>query len=765
MDHPNIARFLDANATEQGRPYFVMELVKGTPITKYCDEHRLSPRQRLELFVPVCQAVQHAHQKGIIHRDLKPSNVLVGLYDGRPVPKVIDFGVVKATGSKLTDKTLFTEFGAIIGTLEYMSPEQALMDNLDIDTRSDIYSLGVLLYELLTGSTPLSRKRLRQAAVLEALRLIREEEPPRPSTRLSTAEELPAIAATRSMEPRKLSSLVRGELDWIAMKALEKERGRRYETATGLATDLQHYLADEPVQACPPSAVRRLRRFIRRNRVFLGTAALVSLALVAGTVVSVWQATQARKNAETARNNERAALEAKADLENANKELRKTKDEVETNLARSLLRPLSRQPGPLTETEVESLEELAGNPGETLWKRFVEEAVRDPLTTRQFKTRAEFALHVAVELDPAKRSQVERLLGEHLRDPRVTDAQRGDLALIAVSLGGLTPAAQAQVAQALIEALGKVTDPSDLRQLANGLATLAARMESKEAAHICSQAAHILSQILTRNTYSAFEPLAQGLSALAARMEPNEANHVCSQATVFLTQTMNLNSSASWIQDAFARSLIVLAPYIEPEQAARAAAVILREMGGWGSRDRKMDALAALAARMTRKEAVRVCSQAAANLTSSIRGQQDIGGDAFLGVFVNGLKVLAPYLESEETANAALVLIEEIIKTMKTHKEAAYLFAGGLAALGPNLESGGVAKVTTVLAEQLTKAKGHGELNSLLSALNALSPYMDPTEACAPLFPGCILLNGYRSFRIDRGLFSGSYAHDTPEGK
>jgi len=311
MDHVNIARVLDAGTTSgepggvsPGRPFFVMELIHGVTITKYCDDNHLTPRERLELFVPVCQAIQHAHQKGIIHRDIKPSNVMITLYDGKPVPKVIDFGVAKATEQKLTERTLFTQYGTMVGTLEYMSPEQAEMSAMGVDTRSDIYSLGVLLYELLTGSTPLIRGRVRGAAYAEVIRLIKEEEPPRPSTRLSeSGEALASISAQRQMEPAQLTKLMRGELDWIVMKTLEKDRNRRYETANGFAADVQRYLNDEPVQACPPSAMYRFLKFARRNKVALSTAAVISSALVLGTVMSTWQAvraTRAKHDAEVA---------------------------------------------------------------------------------------------------------------------------------------------------------------------------------------------------------------------------------------------------------------------------------------------------------------------------------------------------------------------------------------------------------------------------------------------------------------------------------
>jgi serine/threonine protein kinase/tetratricopeptide (TPR) repeat protein len=369
MDHPNIAKVHDGGETATGRPFFVMELIKGVPITDYCDANRLTPRARLELFLSVCQAVQHAHQKGIIHRDLKPSNVMVAIYDGKPVPKVIDFGVAKATAQKLTERTIFTEVGQIVGTLEYMAPEQAELNNLDIDTRADIYSLGVLLYELLTGSPPFTAKQLRSAGFEGMLRMIREVEPPKPSTKLSISEQLPTIAANRKLEPKKLTKLVHGELDWMVMKCLEKERGRRYETANGLAMDIQRYLHDEPVVAGRPSAAYRFRKFARRNKLALATSVLIAVALVVAVGALAVSTFLTRRAFEAERT---AHQDAEARREEADRNFQTARQAVEDYLTQVSESQLLEAPG------LEPLRQQLLETALRYYQRFIEQHAGDP---------------------------------------------------------------------------------------------------------------------------------------------------------------------------------------------------------------------------------------------------------------------------------------------------------------------------------------------------------------------------------------------------
>jgi tetratricopeptide (TPR) repeat protein len=462
MDHPNIARIYDGGVTPSGQPFFVMELIEGVPLTEYCDHKRMSVPARLELMVSVCQAVQHAHQKGIIHRDLKPSNVLVTEVDGRPTPKVIDFGVAKATELKLTDMS-FADAGAIVGTPAYMSPEQADPTSMDIDTRTDVYALGVMLYELLTGSPPIDVRRFKRGAILEMLRMVREVEPSRPSTKLSTADDMPTIAANRSIEPAKLSKSLRGELDWVVMKALEKDRNRRYETANGLAQDIQRFLSDDVVEARPPSSIYRLSKLIRRNKGRVLAFSLVLLALIGGIIGTTIGMIQANKATEAQR---LATLQAQEQTKIADGRL------DQRNRALDLLTGAFHDLDPKSEAKQgKPLRALLGERLERASQELLGNAVGDPLDVavlQQLLGEAQYGLGHSAWAEPLLTRAAETFeaeLGpEDAKTLRVQEALAG--ALRALDRTDEAMSLLERILQKKIQSLGK-EDPSTVSTRGN----------------------------------------------------------------------------------------------------------------------------------------------------------------------------------------------------------------------------------------------------------------------------------------------------------
>jgi|GEM_PF-6310150 len=413
MDHPNIAKVFDGGMTDTGRPFFVMEYVKGVPFTEYCDRARLSLKERLNLFIPVCQAVQHAHQKGIIHRDLKPSNILVCLYDGKPVPKVIDFGLAKAMHQPLTEQSIYSGHGVVLGTPLYMSPEQADNDNVDIDTRADVYALGVVLYELLTGTTPLDRMQLKNAAMKEILRLIKEVDPPRPSTRLSGNPSLASIAALRKVEPRYLQRSLSGDLDWIVMKALEKERTRRYETAIGLAKDVERYLNEEPVEASPPSRFYRIKKFVQKHRFGVAAAMAVLTAILVGSAGAGWGWSVAVD-----------ALSSES----------MQRQKAERELVAGIIRPLGYQEE-LSEVETQSLIAWAQLEDSNLKVKALAIALDDPNTAWRMRLYPDRVIQACVGLSLDRRKKVLDLVGRAQRNQKADPRIRMASCHLAIALG------------------------------------------------------------------------------------------------------------------------------------------------------------------------------------------------------------------------------------------------------------------------------------------------------------------------------------------
>ncbi|MFO0827100.1 MAG: serine/threonine-protein kinase [Phycisphaerales bacterium] len=565
MDHPNIAKVLDAGETDSGRPYFVMELVRGVPITEYCDQNMLSARERLELFIPVCHALHHAHQKGIIHRDIKPSNILVTLHDGVPVPKVIDFGIAKATSGRLTEKTLFTEHRQLIGTPAYMSPEQAEMSGLDIDTRSDIYSLGVLLYELLTGTTPFDTQELLRAGYAEIQRIIREVDPPKPSTRVSTmGETLTNVAARRRVEPRRLGAMIRGDLDWIVMKALEKDRTRRYDSASSLAADVRSHLASEPVHAAPPSTAYRFRKFVRRRRGLVAAIGGIAAALVLGVVGTSVSLANARRAAAAERAAHEAELAERMRAERTAGFLREMLSSVDPEAARGrevtvkdILDVAAAKAGSELASEPEVEAAMRHTLGET-YNQLSKHRESKEQFLREFDIRtrtagpehrdtlaARFGLGVAMlqsgDLDPAREhlsatlATQERVLGEHDPDTVQTRSVYG----FAVQLTGdkeralriyrdvLSDQAQSlgKGNKATLETMTSIADVlqdlgrlDEARTAAEELVTAARDAEGPDGARTL-QAQSVLVSILTDlGRYAEAEPLARSVLAAKARI-------------------------------------------------------------------------------------------------------------------------------------------------------------------------------------------------------------------------------------------------------
>ena len=595
MDHPNIAKVFDGGVTDQGHPFFVMEYVKGVPLTDYCDGARLSLKERLKLFITVCQAVQHAHHKGIVHRDLKPSNILVSLHDGSAVPKVIDFGLAKALHQPLTGQTLHTAHGLMLGTPLYMSPEQAEYNNLDVDTRTDIYSLGVVLYELLTGTTPLERKQFQKAAYDEILRLIKQVDPPRPSTRLSGAATLSSIAAQRSIDPRRLARSLTGDLDWIVMKSLDKERSRRYETANGFARDIERFLNEEPVEACPPSTVYRVRKFINRHRGQVSAAAVVIMSLLVGTVgtsIGLRWAWIAQRETDRALNDVKkerdekgvalseksAALEAKSQallakeaalqaVAKAREEVTRQRDAAERNLLQSILRPIGHNWDGPDEVELASIREWSRLDEPRLKLKLLEVAFDDASTALRVARRAEYVVQACVGLNPSRHAKVMEFVSARQRDRSADRRIRFAACWIALALGS-------HDLPALGECIGEV-EPSATTNLSADFSSdftqmLTSRTDPTQR-HMIARACRPLIPRITKHK-NQLHTVVDCLCAFSPELDPADVAGIAETLVAILTQ----ERLATYQQETLIRALTKLHSALTPSQAAAISTTCLQ---------------------------------------------------------------------------------------------------------------------------------------------------------------------------------------------
>jgi serine/threonine protein kinase len=723
MDHPNIARVLDAGTTDSGRPYFVMELVRGIPITEYCDQSQLTPRDRLCLFVDVCNAVQHAHQKGIIHRDIKPSNVLVTLHDDRPVVKVIDFGVAKALHQHLTEKTIYTRFAQMIGTPLYMSPEQAQMSGLDIDTRSDVYSLGVLLYELLTGTTPLDKRRLAQAAYDELLKIIREEEPPKPSVRLSqSTESLPSIAALRKTEPAKLTRMFDGDVDWIAMKALEKDRTRRYETANAFGADVLRYLNDEPVEASPPSTAYRLRKFARKHRkpVFaLAAIAAVLIVGIAGTTWGLFRATKAEQMARTAENaavgSERKAVLALGEVAKERDAKQFERDRAERQFAIGLLRPIGFSSERMDPAELHSLVDWSAIKESRLKLRVLEIAFEDPITALRVARRAERVIQACVGLSPTRRARAIALVSAKQREATADPKLRVAACWLAWGLGSPDLPALAEsymyvgktkfgldtefeeftndhnVPQQfadrnldpLIATLEASSDDDVVDASITGLTTLAAGLDRPQATRAVNALLDTLARLSEPGT------TVSGLRRFRHRLNSAELTRACDGLIAVIDNT----SDATSADDAF-EELFRFVPRLQSPEIHRVCDALIRAMGRDDVLPKTIWRVETLAARLEPTDVARV-------------------GDALIKTFktskvfyarlaaTKALNALAQRLDSAQIQADYQVMAASLAKSSQSDAEQRSIAVAGLIELGPRLQPAQIASVWDALIAAL----------------------------------------------------------------